>query len=133
MAQLVLGVAGAVVGSAFGMPGIGWAIGSAIGGALAPTQKSYGPRLSDLKVTTVEYGSPIPLIEGHPRISGTVAWCSDKIEVENTTSQGKGGGAESTSYTYKVNILILLADNEILGIRRIWSTGLASSSSKPIS
>ena len=27
MAQLVLGVAGAVVGSAFGMPGIGWAIG----------------------------------------------------------------------------------------------------------
>lgn len=123
MAQLVLGVAGAVVGSAFGMPGIGWAIGSAIGGALAPTQKSYGPRLSDLKVTTVEYGSPIPLIEGHPRISGTVAWCSDKIEVENTTSQGKGGGAESTSYTYKVNILILLADNEILGIRRIWSTG----------
>lgn len=123
MAQLVLGVAGAVVGSAFGMPGIGWAIGSAIGGALAPTQKSYGPRLSDLKVTTVEYGSPIPIIEGHPRISGTVAWCSDKIEVENTTSQGKGGGAESTSYTYKVNILILLADNEILGIRRIWSTG----------
>ena len=123
MAQLVLGVAGAVVGSAFGMPGIGWAIGSAIGGALAPTQKSYGPRLSDLKVTTVEYGSPIPVIHGHPRISGTVAWCSDKIEVENTTSQGKGGGAESTSYTYKVNILILLADNEILGIRRIWSTG----------
>lgn len=123
MAQLVLGVAGAVVGGMFGAPQLGWAIGAAIGGMFAPTQKSSGPRLTDLKVTASEYGAPIPYIVAHPRVAGTVVWASDKREIATTTRQGKGGGAEMTTYSYEIDLLIMLSDNPIVGVRRIWSSG----------
>lgn len=123
MAQLVLGVAGAVVGGMFGAPQLGWAIGAAIGGMFAPTQKSSGPRLTDLKVTASEYGAPIPYIVAHPRVAGTVVWASDKREISTTTRQGKGGGAEMTTYSYEIDLLIMLSDNPIVGVRRIWSSG----------
>jgi phage tail tape-measure protein len=49
MASLVLGAAGAVVGSFFGPLGtsIGWAVGSALGANLFQKGQS-GPRLTDL-------------------------------------------------------------------------------------
>jgi len=42
----ILGVAGAVVGGFFGYPQLGYAIGSAIGGAIDP-QVIKGPRIGD--------------------------------------------------------------------------------------
>lgn len=123
MAQLVVGLAGAAIGSAFGAPGIGWAIGASIGGMLGPRQRAEGPRLSDLKVTAAEYGAPIPVIYGHPRTAGVAVWASDKREIATTTRQGKGGGPESTSYTYEVDVLYLLSANLIAGVRRIWANG----------
>ncbi|WP_046060010.1 phage tail protein [Paracidovorax citrulli] len=125
MAQLVLGTVGAVVGGLIGGPmgaSVGWAIGGAVGGMLNP-QKVEGPRLTDLKVTASEYGAPIPVVYAHPRISGTVIWCSEKREIASTETQGKGGGPEYTSYTYEIDLLYLLSDNEIEGVRRIWSNG----------
>lgn len=126
MAQLIVAAAGAAIG--FAIPGvgagIGWAIGSLVGSAFAPGQKSSGPRLSDLKVTAAEYGAPIPVTFGNPRVAGTVIWASEKRENATTESQGKGGGgAEYTSYTYEIDLLYLLADNTIEGVRRIWSNG----------
>lgn len=127
MAQLVLGTVGAVVGGIVGGPmgaSAGWAIGSAVGGMLGPTQKSSGPRLDDLKVTASSYGVGAPYIFGHPRVSGTIIWASEKREIATTERQGKGGGgAEYTSYTYEIDLLILLSANEIAGVRRIWSNG----------
>jgi len=119
MAQLVVAVAGAAIGSAFGAPGIGFAIGSAIGGALfAPSVQ--GPRLQDLKATALEYGAVVPLVYGHPRVPGIVAWSSEKIEVKE--SEGKGGPS-ATSYTYKQHILYKLSCNECDGVRKIWKDG----------
>lgn len=126
MAQLVLGAVGAAVGSAFGPMGasVGWAIGAAVGGMLGPTQKSSGPRLDDLKVTASAYGTGVPHIFGHPRVSGTIIWASEKREIATTERQGKGGGgAEYTSYTYEIDLLFLLSSNELAGVRRIWSNG----------
>ena len=133
MAQLVVAAAGAALGGfiapgivAFGMTGasLGWMAGSMIGSAFAPTQKSSGPQLSDLSVSTSAYGTPIPYVQGHPRISGQIVWASAKREIAATTEQGKGGGgAEYTSYTYEVDLLILLTDNEIDAVPRIWSNG----------
>lgn len=123
MAQLVLGVAGAVIGGTFGMPQIGWAIGSAIGSAFAPAQKSEGPRLGAEKVPAAEFGAPLPILEGHPRATFRVLWQGVRQEIKTTTSQGKGGGSESSSFTYKRDVLLHLSDAEILGIRRIWSNG----------
>jgi hypothetical protein len=130
--RLVLGVAGAVVGSAFGPTGaqIGWAAGSALGGAIfpAPAQKVQGPRLGDLKVTGVEYGQPIPYVQGMMRVPGQVWWASDRREIAHTTTEdvgGKGGGqeVERTDYTYEVDILYGLTSNEIEGVTRIWLNG----------
>ena len=49
---LVLGVAGAAVGAFFGFPGLGFAVGSAVGGLLFPPENRLpdvtGPRLNDL-------------------------------------------------------------------------------------
>lgn len=126
MAQLVISAAGAGVGFLLGGPTgaqIGWVAGSAIGGALFPTKGPSGPRLSDLKVSGSAYGSPIPYVEGHPRVAGQVIWASDKYAV-TTESGGKGGpNVETTSTIYKVDLLILLSSNEIAGVRRVWSNG----------
>ena len=133
MAQLVIAAAGAAIGGmispgvvAFGMTGasIGWMAGSMIGAGFGPTQKSEGPRLSDLSVSTSSYGTPIPYVAGSPRVAGQIVWASAKREIATTESAGKGGGgSEYTTFTYEVDLLILLTDNELDGVRRIWSNG----------
>lgn len=134
MAQLVIAAAGAWIGGAalgtgvvaFGMTGtaIGWTVGSLIGSAFTPGQKSSGPRMSDLSVSSSAYGTPIPYAAGSPRIAGQYVWASNKREIATTTRQGKGGGkSKSTTYTYEVDLLILLTDNEIAGISRVWRDG----------
>ena len=127
MAQLAIAAAGAAAGFAIGGPGgaqIGWAVGSMVGAQFGPKQKSYGPRLEDLKVTGAEYGQTIPWAAGHPRIAGQVWWASQRREIATTTSAGKGGGgAESTSYSYEVDILFGLINRPITAVTRIWSNG----------
>ena len=125
MAQLVLGVAGAAIGGTLGPLGaqIGFALGSAAGASLQ-TVRNYGPRLSDLRSPQSSYGSVIPYIEGSIRTAGVWAWASDKRETANVTEQGKGGpSVESTNYTYSMDALVLLSENEIGGVRRIWANG----------
>ena len=130
-ASLILGVAGAVVGGFFGGPTgaqAGWAIGSYVGAQFAPAQKVEGPRLTDLKITGVEYGQAIPYVQGSYRVSGQIWWSSDRREIVTITSNdsgGKGGGpeVEETTYTYEVDLLIGLTDNEIAGVGRIWLNG----------
>ncbi len=104
---------------------IGWVAGSLIGSAFTPAQKSQGPRLSDLSVTTSSYGTAIPWVAGSPRMSGQVIWASAKREIATTErSGGKGGGrSEYTSYTYEIDLLYLLSDNQVEGVSRVWSNG----------
>lgn len=130
MAQLALAAAGAWAGGAvlgtgvvaLGMtgPGIGWALGSMVGSMFGPKQKSQGPRLNDLVVNGTEYGQPIPIIAGAPRLPGQIIWASKKRETATTTEVGKGGSSEYTNYTYDVDILVMVCDHEIDGITRIW-------------
>ena len=120
MAQLIIAAAGAAIGGALatgvaflGLTGasIGWTVGSLIGAQFGPTQRLKGPRLDDLKVTGVEYGQPIGREAGHPRIAGQIWWASDKREIATTTEVGKGGGgAEVTSYTYEIDLLVALGN-----------------------
>lgn len=127
MAQLIIAAAGAAITGAF--PGVGGAIAgfafTAIGNAIfAPTQKQQGPRLSDLKVSGTEQGQPIPYFEGKVRTSGQIAWASNRREIATTTEQGKGGGGvESTTYTYEVDLLYLLSDCEMATFARVWNNG----------
>lgn len=134
MAALVIAAAGSALGGsllgtgvvALGLTGnaIGYLAGSLVASAFAPTQKSQGPRLSDLQVSSSAYGTPIAYVAGSPRLAGQIVWASAKREIATTTSQGKGGGgAEYTSYTYEVDLLIELADVITAGVTRIWRDG----------
>jgi len=135
MAQLILAAAGAAVGSlsgagivAFGMTGaqIGWTVGGLLGGMLTPAQKVQGPRLSDLSVTGSSYGSVIPYFEGAVRVAGQIIWASEKRGTKTTTRQGgKGGGGQKvTTWSYAVDLMLLLSDCEIAPVAlKVFSNG----------
>jgi len=126
--QAAGGLIGATIGFFIGGPygaQIGFAIGSSAGAAHGPAQKAYGPRLGDLKTATSSYGSVIPFVEGHPRLGGVIVWNSDKREIVTTTESGGKGGpsVETETYTYECDVMYMLSENEIAGVRRIWSNG----------
>jgi len=127
MAELVIAAVGYAASGAVGggLTGaiVGAVVTTALTAAFTPTQKSYGPRLGDLTVTGSTYGAPVPWVAGTPRISGQVIWASDKREIATTTEQGKGGGSEYTSYPSEVDLLILLSENSVPGLGRVWKTG----------
>ena len=127
MAQLIVSVAGAAIGFAIGGPTgaqIGWTLGSAVGSQFGPTQRAYGPKLTDLKITGTAYGDTIPWIAGHPRNAGQIWWASDRREIATTEDVGKGGPSASyTSYTYELDLLIGLTDCQIGAVTRIWHNG----------
>lgn len=121
MASLVLGAAGAAVGSFFGPLGtsIGWAVGAGIGNALFPGKGQDGPRLSDLKVHNSSYGQMIPITYGTVRIAGCVIWSTDRVEHEHHS--GGKGGPEETSYTYTISFAVGICEGPIGGVLRIWA------------
>src|SRR3990167_2081829 len=128
MADLVIRVAGAVVGGFIGGPfgaQVGWAVGGLAASALADPKHLEGARLADLKVTGVEYGQPITRALGHPRLPGQIAWASEKRPVAHTTSSGGKGEPETTSTTYTndVDIFYLLTDNVGKAVTRAWLNG----------
>jgi len=127
MASLVLGLAGAAVGSMFGMPGLGFSIGSAIGGQLFGSggPDVEGARLSDLKVQVSTYGNMLPILYGTTRVTGNVIWSTDLIETKHSEEAGgKGGGGQTVnSYTYALNFAVALCEGQIDSVLRVWANG----------
>lgn len=128
MGRVVLGVIGGAVGFVVsgGNPyatAMGFSIGFGVGAATEKQPGQDGPRLDDLRFTGSQYGQPIPWVRGSPRISGQIIWASAKRETSTTTEQGKGGGPESTTFSYSIDVLVLLADHESGAVSRIWSNG----------
>jgi hypothetical protein len=136
MAQLAIAGAGAVLGSAVGMPYLGFALGSMLGGVLfpqdgPPDQIQEGPRLHDLKVQSSAHGAMLPLVYGTVRIAGNVIWAADLAEqvVTETTSAsgGKGGGGSVTSttrsYIYFASFAVGLCAGAIQSVDRVWANG----------
>lgn len=130
MASVALGFAGKAVGTAFGGPiggMIGGAIGSALGGLvdnkLFP-MKTEGPRLSDLTIQSSAYGAAIPLVYGADnRMAGNVVWSSGLIETAKKQKQGGKGGpsVQTTEYTYRVSIAVLLGAGILGSVKKIWA------------
>lgn len=133
MAQLVIAAAGAAIGGALapvgfsflGLTGaqLGWMAGSMLGSALAPKNRSAGPRLDELRVGGTEYGGGIAWVAGAPRVAGDLIWASDRREIATTEEAGKGGGSSYTSYTYELDAMYLLADQPGAVVTRCWDNG----------
>lgn len=127
---LIGGPQGAVIGYGLGM-GVAGAFG---GGKTVRLPDVEGPRLSDLRIQTSNYGKVIPEIFGTARLSGNVIWARPISEVrkETTTSStqsgGKGGGGgrvtqtqTSVSYEYFVTMAIAVCKGPIDEIVRVWA------------
>lgn len=106
MARQVLPFVGAVVGSFFGSPQLGWAIGSIIGNAVDP-QVIQGPRIGEIAQQTAQEGGPRPFVIGtSPPISGNII-ASGAPRIVKKTSGGKGGPkvkTESVFRTYAIGV-----------------------------
>ena len=99
---LIGGPAGAVIGAGLGS----FAAGAFGGGQTINLPEVQGPRLSDLRVQTSNYGKVVPIVYGTARLAGNVIWAQDIKEVKVTTtttstqSGGKGGGGSKPAAAY---------------------------------
>ncbi len=121
MATLVL----TAVGGAIGGP-IGAALGGLIGQAvdrdvLFRPKGREGPRLSELRVQTSSYGTPLPLLFGTMRVAGSVIWSTDLLE-SRATSHAKGQPSVAT-YSYAASFAVALSARRVVGIGRVWADG----------
>ena len=128
-AQLVA-LGGLAVGTAFGMPQIGFIAGSLLGATLfgPKGQNVEGPRLGDLTVTSAAYGAPRTIGFGTVRQSGNVIWSSGVIEKKKKTkvSGGKGEMAsgpssKQTTYSYFASFAQAFGDGPADDVLRIWA------------
>lgn len=127
MGQLAMGIAGGIIGSLFGMPQLGFLVGSMLGGVLFGSSSGQsGPKLTDLHVTSSTYGKPIVWGWGTARIGGNVIQAG--LLKQHKHSQGKGGGmggGGATSYTYSSTHAVALCSTEFTGpiqnVLKIWA------------
>lgn len=140
MATIVLGAAGAALGSAVGgtvlglsSAVIGRAIGATIGRAIDARIMGSGAdpvetgKVDRFRLMTASESAPIPHVYGAMRVGGHVIWASDFLETSSTTqsSGGKGApkGPKVTSYEYSVSLAVAVCEGEVSGIGRIWADG----------
>jgi hypothetical protein len=128
MASMVLGIAGQ---AAFGP--VGGFVGGLVGGVIdsilfAPDPVNQeGPRLANLDTQANAPGAPITIPYGQAaRTAGALIWTSSLKETAHTVDVegGKGfGGPEATvtTYTYAVDVAILVCEGPIAGITKIWA------------
>ena len=120
------GVIGATIGYIIGGPTgaqIGWVLGSGYGAGFDSLPPQEGPRLSDLKAQSSEYGRPIPIVYGSVGMGGNIIWAADVIETTTVTTSGGGWFTpkqSTTTYSYFADFAVLFAEGpcEVL---RIWS------------
>ena len=129
MARLALGVAGAVIGAPFGVPGLGFAIGSALGTQFfSPTIRTQGegPRLGDQNITVSTYGASIPIGYGTMKFSGNIIWQegrTDETVVKVEETSGKGGQTQQhtqTTYQYFNSFAVGFAEGPANTLMRLW-------------
>lgn len=114
-----LTVVGTVVGAYFGYPQLGYAIGSAIGGAVDP-EVIKGPSLGDLAKQTSMEGVPRPIIWAlSPPMAGNIIASSEPKIVRKRKRQGKGGPKVETEHIYRT-YAVGVCEGPITRFVRIW-------------
>lgn len=121
MATLVLTPVGGAIGGPIGAA-LGGLIGQAVDRDVLFRPKGHeGPRLSELRVQTSSYGTPLPRLFGTMRVAGSVIWSTDLIE-SRATSHAKGQPSVTT-YSYAASFAVALSARRVVGIGRVWADG----------
>ncbi|MEP2641696.1 glycoside hydrolase TIM-barrel-like domain-containing protein [Roseobacter sp.] len=143
MATIVLSAVGAAVGGSLGgtVAGLSTAvIGRAVGATLGRVidQKLLGGgseavetgRVDRFRISSVGEGEALAQVYGRMRLGGQVIWASDFAEtvaVSGSSGGGKGipsqPSAQTSSYSYSVNLAVAICEGEIGRIGRIWANG----------
>jgi hypothetical protein len=144
-------VVGAVVGLILAIPtgglsvpaglSLGASIGGTVGGlagalydtSTAPDQIFEQDQLSRIFIQDSGYGGAIPQVFQRYRLAGNVIWIGDKLRHEHREvvepPGGKGGGPQTINltYTYTVDLAVMLCDTRLTGpmrgISKIWADG----------
>ncbi len=126
MAELVLGKAGAAIGSllpkelSFLGGAIGRMAGAAIDGRfLSPPVE--GPRVKDFHLTEGREGAGIPVVYGRCRVGAQLIWAANFKERREVES-GKGG-PRVADYSYTLSFAVALCEGEIARVSRCWANG----------
>lgn len=137
MATIILGAAGAALGSGFGgaiagLSGavIGRAVGATVGRVLDQRVLGSGSdpvevgRLDRLSIMSAGEGGRIARTWGRMRLPGQIIWASDFRETKRRSGSGKGAPQpRAIHFSYTVSLAIALCEGEILGVGRIWADG----------
>ena len=141
MATILLGAAGAALGSSIGgsllgvsAAALGRAAGASLGGLI--DQKLSGQqnrtiesgKIDSFRLQSGTEGAPIGRATGRNRIAGQVIWASDFVEA--IASNTSGGGKFNTkptvttqAYSYSISLALALCEGEIVKVGRIWADG----------
>jgi len=132
MATLVLGLAGAAIGSQIGGTILGVtaaSIGGMIGSVAGSVADKYlfgtttkGPRLSDTSLQTSTEGASIYRVDGRIRVAGQIIWAT-KYRESTDTSGGKGSGNSTKTYSYSISFAVGLCEGIVKKLGRIWADG----------
>ncbi|MCA3808420.1 MAG: hypothetical protein IOC33_08995 [Burkholderia sp.] len=114
---LLLGAAGAVVGSFFGAPQVGFLAGELLGAILTPHKQ---PQLADIRVQDAAYGKYIPRLYGKYRLAGNVIWVGPAHE---HSQSGKGMGGKGNQPYVTMSLAVALCAGPITAVTRIWANG----------
>lgn len=118
MARQVLPFVGLVVGSFFGAPQLGFAIGSIVGNIVDP-QVIKGPKIGEAPLQTSAEGVFRPVVFGTCALKGNVIDRGNRQVKKKRTQQGKGGPVIEEERVYWT-FAIRLAEGPIAGLLRIW-------------
>jgi len=141
MATILLGAAGAAVGSGIGGSLLGatagaWgrAIGASVGGLI--DQGLFGPgdtvvergKIDSFRLQNAVEGAPIGRSYGRTRLAGHVIWASPFYETVSSSSSGGGKfnsqpTVTTETFTYSISLAIALCEGEIVKIGRVWVDG----------
>ncbi|ODP37038.1 phage tail protein [Sphingomonas turrisvirgatae] len=120
MATLLLTTLGGAVGGPIGAM-VGGLLGQRVDREIFRPKGREGPRLSELKLQSSSYGTPIPQVFGTLRIAGSVIWATDLVE--HRRREGGKGRPTTTSYSYSASFAVALSARPIIGVGRIWADG----------
>lgn len=110
------GIVGGGIGLLFGVPQLGFMLGSALGGIVSPT-RIRSPGLKDAPIQTAQEGVKIPFGYGRFTCPGHLLYCSD-AEEHIRKEGGKGGGpvVETPYYTRNYAIAICAGPRDGSGV-----------------
>lgn len=85
-------------------------------------QASQPRRLQAIELQRSSYGEVIPLVYGRTRVAPTLIWYDDFEAIRHDEDVGgKGGGGQTTSYTYRAAVILAICEGQITSIDAAWS------------